>query len=59
VERGGEPVCRILPAEPPPLTLKEFIEFWRSLPKPDPEYWDDVERAVNSQPPMPDLPWLR
>ncbi len=51
VERNGEPVATIEPVEPPKqITLGEFLEIWKTLPKPDPEYWDELEQIQASQP---------
>jgi len=60
VERNGEIVAVIEPPPPPrALTLKEFLEEWAKLPKPDDEYWNDVEegRRLMNQP-IGD-PWQR
>ncbi len=52
VERGGEPVCRIVPAGPPKkFTVADFVRVLREAPKPDPEYWDDLEDILKNQPP--------
>jgi antitoxin (DNA-binding transcriptional repressor) of toxin-antitoxin stability system len=56
VERNGEVVRRIVPPlkpQPPGMTGKEFAEWWRNAPKPDPEFWDDVEWAIKNQPKLP------
>jgi len=45
VERNGETVAVI---EPPPVrqfTVKEFAEWWKTVPKPDKDFWKDVEEA--------------
>lgn len=59
VERGGEPVCRVVPARPPARTLRELVRLLRSMPKPDPAYWDAVEEVVTRQPELPRSPWRR
>ena len=63
VERNGEAVCRILPAEPTKpkgITGAQFAEWWRNAPKPDPEFWDAVEWAIKNQPMLPlEDPWER
>jgi len=56
VERGGQPVCRIVPAGPRQCTVADLVEFLRSAPKPDPGFWDDLEEIVRSQPPVPKAP---
>lgn len=59
VERGGQPVCRIVPVGPRRLSGRALARLMESLPKPDPGYWDEVEAAVLSQPPVPGSPWSR
>ena len=59
VERGGQPVCRIVPARPAKFTLREFAQLLKTIPKPDPAYWDDLEGIQRKQPPLPDSPWER
>ncbi len=58
VERGGEPVCRIVPAHRK-FTVKDLAELLDRLPKPDPGFWDDVEWAIKHQGEMPKSPWRR
>ena len=52
VERNGETVAII---EPPPkrMTWGEFLAFWATLPKPDEDYWKDVEEIHKSQGMLP------
>jgi len=46
VERNGEVVGELAPAKrSKKMTWGEFARWWNTLPKPDPEYWDDVEEA--------------
>ena len=46
VVRNGEPVAELGPTlEAKRITFGEFAELWRSMPKPDPEFWDDVQEA--------------
>ena len=55
VERNGEVVATIGPP-PKTLTWGEFVEWWASVPKPDPGFWDDVEegrRLMNQRPAEP------
>jgi prevent-host-death family protein len=59
VERGGQPVCRIVPARPSTLTLRDLVQALKTIPKPDPAYWDDVEKINRCQPPLPESPWER
>ncbi len=57
VERGGEPVCRMMPAGPRHFTLADLAELVATLPKPDKDYLRVVERAVRKQPKVPKSPW--
>ena len=57
VERSGRPVCRIVPVETKGMSVREFAEVLESAPKPDPGYWDDVEKAIRDQPSLPDVRW--
>ena len=48
VERNREPICRIEPvAHRKPLTTDNFAEFWKSLPRPDDKFADDLEEIHN------------
>jgi antitoxin (DNA-binding transcriptional repressor) of toxin-antitoxin stability system len=49
VERGGKPICEILPAGPPKFSGRELASLLRSLPKPDAEYLAAVEDLVTNQ----------
>jgi prevent-host-death family protein len=46
VERGGKPVCRIVPAPRKRFTGSDLARLWARLPKPDKGFWDDVEEAI-------------
>jgi antitoxin (DNA-binding transcriptional repressor) of toxin-antitoxin stability system len=59
IERGGQPVCRIVPAGPPTCTVAELARILRSLPRPDDGYLAAVEEAVARQPALPRSPWRR
>jgi len=50
VNRGGEPVCEIVPVRTKTFTGREFVSLLRSLPHPGKEYLDAVERHVRKQP---------
>jgi antitoxin (DNA-binding transcriptional repressor) of toxin-antitoxin stability system len=50
VKRGGEPVCEIVPVRGKTFTGRDFVGLLRSLPHPDKEYLDTVEKHVRSQP---------
>jgi antitoxin (DNA-binding transcriptional repressor) of toxin-antitoxin stability system len=59
VERGGQPICRIAPIGPPKCTPAGLAELLRSIPKPDPEYWNDLEEITKHQPLVPESSWSR
>lgn len=59
VERGGETVCRIVPATPARFTLGSLVQLLESRPKPDAEYLDTVEELVRTQGTLPSDPWER
>ncbi len=51
VERNGEVVCRIVPAQRVKgITGAELARLWKEIPKPDPGYWDDLDDIVRNQP---------
>jgi prevent-host-death family protein len=56
IERRGQPVCRIVPAKPAKFTLRDLAQLLRSIPKPDPGYWDAVEEVQVNQAPLPKSP---
>jgi prevent-host-death family protein len=57
IERGGEPVCRIIPAGIRRLTVAELAEVLATAPAPDPEFLDEVEALSRNQPRVPDAAW--
>ncbi len=57
IERGGEPVCRIVPAGPPKCTLTDLSNLLSAIPKPDPAFWDEVEALTKNQPHVPESSW--
>jgi antitoxin (DNA-binding transcriptional repressor) of toxin-antitoxin stability system len=57
VERGGEPICRMEPVGPPRCTARSLMDLLRAGPKPDPEFWDEVERITRAQPPAREVEW--
>jgi len=59
VERGGKPICEILPAQPPKFSGRELADLLRSLPKPDEEYLALVERLMANQSTVAEPKWLR
>ena len=59
VERGGEPVCRISPAQASHRTVSDLVRILNEIPKPDEEYLRIVERLAKRQPPIPKQTWPR
>jgi antitoxin (DNA-binding transcriptional repressor) of toxin-antitoxin stability system len=59
VERGGKPVCEILPAQPTKFSGRELAELLRSLPKPDKEYFTLVEDLIAKQSKVAESRWPR
>jgi prevent-host-death family protein len=59
IERGGQPVCRIVPARPAKFTLRDLARLLKTVPKPDAGYWDVIEDINRKQPALPKSPWER
>jgi prevent-host-death family protein len=59
VKRGGEPICEIVPARNVTFTGRDLVELLRSLPHPDKDYLDTVERHVRKQPRAEKSKWPR
>jgi antitoxin (DNA-binding transcriptional repressor) of toxin-antitoxin stability system len=59
IERGGEAVCRLIPAGPSRCTVAELATYLRAGPKPDPSYWKALAAITRSQPKLPKSPWRR
>jgi prevent-host-death family protein len=59
VERGGEPVCRIVPARPARCTVADLVRALKAAPSPDADYLDAVEAVTKKQPKVPRDPWAR
>ena len=57
IERGGELVCEMSHVTPPPFTGADFLTLLHSLPKPDPGYWDAVEKSIKQVPAIPESSW--
>jgi prevent-host-death family protein len=49
IERNGELIAVLEPSAKKSITLREFVEFWERLPKPDEDYWKDLEEVHKSQ----------
>jgi antitoxin (DNA-binding transcriptional repressor) of toxin-antitoxin stability system len=59
VERGGKPICEILPARPPQFSGGELAKLLRSLPKPDSQYLAILEDLIAKQPTVAESGWQR
>lgn len=59
VTRGGQPICELRPAAPTLFTGADLVTLFRSLPAVDEEYLSAVEEAAQSQPLLPESPWVR
>ena len=59
VKRGGEPICEIVPVRNNTFTGRDLVELLRSLPHPDKDYLDVVERHVRKQPRAEKSKWPR
>jgi len=59
VERGGKPICEILPASPLNFTGCQLTDLLHSLPKPDEEYLAVVEGLLAKQDKVGDSGWPR
>jgi len=57
VERGGQPICRIEPVGPSKCSARDLAHLLQTGPKPDAEFWEELKRVIESQPPMPEVPW--
>jgi antitoxin (DNA-binding transcriptional repressor) of toxin-antitoxin stability system len=56
VERNGEAVASIVPVEPTKgMTVKEFFEFLRQIPRPDDQFADDLE-AIQAEQGIAEMP---
>lgn len=59
VERGGEAVCRIVPAGPPKCTVADLIRALVAAPRPDDEYLETLSKLSKRQPKAGRGPWGR
>jgi len=49
----------VAPPQPAKFTLSDLVRLLRTVPKPDPGYWDDLEDIQRKQPPLNQSPWVR
>ena len=60
VERSGRTICEISPiAEGKRFTAADFAEMITSAPRPDDQYFDDVEEIIRNRQPIAPSPWQR
>jgi antitoxin (DNA-binding transcriptional repressor) of toxin-antitoxin stability system len=59
VERGGKPICEIIPAEPASFTVADLARLLKTLPLPDKGYRLAVERIIKEQQRVAGSPWER
>lgn len=59
IERGGEVVCRIVPAGPSRCTVADLVRALKSAQRPDAGYLDTVEKLTKAKPKLPKAPWGR
>jgi hypothetical protein len=45
------------PIDPPHCTLAQLSEILPTIPKPDPEFWDEVEERAKNQSNLPETSW--
>lgn len=57
IERSGEPLCRMVPVKRTGLTGAALKSILTTLPRPDAEYWTELEGIVRNQPQLPDSKW--
>ncbi len=60
VERSGRPVCEITPAaNAKRFTGADFLELIRTAPRPDDQYFKDVEEIIRNRKSVAPSPWRR
>lgn len=59
VERGGEAVCRIVPAGPRRSTVADLLRALARAPKPDEQFLKTVAALAKGQPKLRRGPWGR
>jgi antitoxin (DNA-binding transcriptional repressor) of toxin-antitoxin stability system len=57
VERGGEPICRMVPTTSATRTVRDLLRLLKQVPKPDKQYAEDVRGIIQHQPETPGGPW--
>ncbi len=59
VERGGQVVCEISPTRSKKFTGRDFAQMIKLVPRPDEQYFDDVEESIKNRQPVAPSPWRR
>jgi antitoxin (DNA-binding transcriptional repressor) of toxin-antitoxin stability system len=59
VERGGEAVCKIVPAGPPRCTVANLARALQAAPRPDAGYLETLQTLTKKQQKLPKAPWGR
>jgi prevent-host-death family protein len=49
IEKAGEPMARIVPCESATMTLREFVDYWKSSG--DGSFADDLEKVQRADEP--------
>lgn len=57
IDRGGEAVCRIVPAGPRRCTLADLARVLGATSRPDKDYLNTVGTLAKKQPKLPKGPW--
>ena len=59
IEKGGEAVCRLTPVRAVARTAHQLAGIIGALPKPDAQYFKEVDRVSKRQPTAPKSRWGR
>jgi len=59
IERGGKPVCEIVPPQSASFTVADLARLLKTLSPPDKGYWVAVERIIKEQQRVAGSPWER
>jgi antitoxin (DNA-binding transcriptional repressor) of toxin-antitoxin stability system len=59
VERGGKPVCEIIPPREASFSVADLVRLLKTLPPPDKGYRIAVERFIKDQQRVAGSPWER
>lgn len=53
MERQAQLASRTVPTEAVGFKLRDLLGLLKTIPKPDPEYWDTLEEINRTQPRLP------